>query len=273
VTDESEDVAVPTSEVPIHAPFAEQTALVTGAASGIGRATALLLARQGARVLVADVDEAGLTQTVAAITAGGGVAADYPFDVTSQDGWVAAVGRVERTWGQLHVLVNCAGIALVKPVVDTELDEWRRVLAINLDGVFLGTRAGIRAMRRYGCGSIVNVASVSGIKAAPSTSAYGASKAAVIMFTKAAALECVQDGSGIRINAVAPGGVKTPLWGKTPGADVVVGTEVWNAAADAPIGKRFAEPIEVARVILFLASDAASYVSGCVLPVDAAYTA
>jgi NAD(P)-dependent dehydrogenase (short-subunit alcohol dehydrogenase family) len=193
--------------------------------------------------------------------------------VTSESGWGAATDLVARRWGRLHVLVNCAGVALVKPVADMALDEWRRVLAVNLDGVFLGTRAGVRSMRHSGGGSIVNVASASGIRAAAASSAYCASKAAVIMLTKAAALECVQDGSGVRVNAVAPGGVKTPLWAKTAGASAVVGSETWNAPADAPIGKRFADPAEVAQAIVFLASPAASYITGSVLAVDAGYTA
>lgn len=253
--------------------FAGLAAIVTGAGSGIGQATALLLARQGARVLAADLDESGMVKTVQAIVSEGGVGIAQSLDVTSESAWEDAIGHVERSWGALNVLVNCAGIALVRPVAETTLDEWRRVLAVNLDGVFLGTRAGVRVMRRSGGGSIVNVASASGIKAAANSSAYCASKAAVIMFTKAVSLECVQDGSGIRINAVAPGGVKTPMWGKTPGADLMVGSDIWNAPPDASIGKRFAEPIEVARVISFLASSDASYLTGSVIPVDAGYTA
>ena len=254
-----------------HARFDGLAAIVTGAASGIGRATALLLAQQSARVLVADLDEPGMAKTIEAIVSSGGIAAAQPLDVTSESAWVTAIERVEVTWGKLSILINCAGIAFVRSVAETTLDEWRRILAVNLDGVFLGTRAGIQAMRRSGGGSIVNVASASGIKAAANSSAYCASKSGVIMFTKAAALECVQDG--IRINAVAPGGVKTPMWGKTPGADAMVGSEIWNAPSGASIGKRFAEPIEVARVISFLASSEASYLTGSVVPVDAGYTA
>ena len=251
--------------------FAGLAAIVTGAASGIGRATALLLAQQSARVLVADLDEPGMDKTIKAIVSTGGVAAAQPLDVTSELAWARTVERVEGTWGKLSILINCAGIAFVKSVAETTLDEWRRVLAVNLDGVFLGTRAGIKAMRRSGGGSIVNVASASGIKAAANSSAYCAGKSVVIMFTKAAALECVQDG--IRINAVAPGGVKTPMWGKTPGADGMVGSEIWNAPSGAPIGNRFAEPIEIARAISFLASSEASYMTGSIVSVDAGYTA
>jgi NAD(P)-dependent dehydrogenase (short-subunit alcohol dehydrogenase family) len=252
--------------------FARQVALVTGAASGIGRATALLFAQQGARVLVADLDQPGMAETVKSIEAGGGIAFAQSLDVTSESDWERAIDTVKQKWGRLDVLVNCAGIALVKPVAEMTLEDWRRVLAVNLDGVFLGTRAGVRAMKPAGIGSIVNVASTSGLRAFACSSAYCASKAAVIMLTKVAALECLQDGSYIRINAVAPAGVKTPLWQKTPGADVMVGSEIWESSSDAPIGKRFADPVEIARVILFLASLEASYITGIVIPVDAGHT-
>lgn len=253
--------------------FAGRVALVTGAASGIGRAAAALLAQQGARVLVADLDAVAAAQTAEAIAFAGGTAAAQPLDVTSEADWRAAVERVEQRWGGLHVLVNSAGIAQVRPVPDTSLAEWRGVLAVNLDGVFLGTRFGIQAMRRAEGGSIVNVASASGLKAAAGAGAYCASKAAVLMLTRVAALECIQTGDRIRVNAVAPGGVKTAMWGKVPIGAEIMASEAWNAPVDAPPGKRFATPDEVARAILFLASEEASYITGSVLAVDAGYTA
>lgn len=254
-------------------PFTSQSALITGAASGIGRATAILLARQGATAVVADLDQAGIDNTVRSIADSGGNAVGVRLDVTSEADWDSAFEFTIRKLGRLHVLVNCAGIALVKPVVDMECDEWRRVMAVNLDGVFLGTRAGVRSMRQKGGGSIVNVASASGIKAAPASSAYCASKAAVIMFTKAVALECAQEANVIRVNAVAPGGVKTPMWAKTPGAAAVVESEEWSAPKDAPLARRLADPEEVAQAIAFLASSAASYITGSVLTIDGGYTA
>lgn len=249
--------------------WAGRGAIVTGAGSGIGRATAILLAELGCTVLGTDIDEAGLAETR---TLAGGLIHTHTHDVTSESAWEEVMERAARDLGRPGILVNCAGIAHVALVGDTALADWRRVLAINLDGVFLGTRAGVRAMRGTG-GSIINVASASGIKPAPASSAYCASKAAVIMLTKSVALECLNDRSGIRVNAVAPGGVKTPMWANTPGAAGVVGSDEWSEPADAPLGKRFAEPIEVARAIAFLASDAASYVTGSVLSVDAGYTA
>jgi NAD(P)-dependent dehydrogenase (short-subunit alcohol dehydrogenase family) len=251
--------------------FAGQSALVTGAASGIGRATAILLAQQGARIVAADHDQENLAATVQLIGKAGGAALPQLLEVTSESAWQAAIDFVERKLGRLDILVNCAGIAFVRSVAETALDDWRRVLAVNLDGVFLGTRAGMRIMRKSGGGSIVNVSSASGLKAAAASSAYCASKAAVIMFTKAAALECVNER--IRINAVAPAGVKTAMWEKTPGASAMMEAEQWKAPADAPIGQRFADPIEIARAIAFLASVEASYLTGSVLTVDAGYTA
>src|SRR5262249_11234457 len=154
-------------------------------------------------------------------------------------------------WGRLDVLVNSAGISAAGTVADTTLDEWRRVLAVKLDGGFLGTRAALRAMRATRRGRIVNVASVSRLRASPGACVYCASKSAVLHFTRSAALECANQGDHVRVNCVAPGAVKTPMWSKMPfWADVAAG-EAWNAPPDAVPLKRFAEPDEVARAILF----------------------
>ncbi len=252
-------------------PFENQVAFVTGAASGIGRATALLFAQRGASVVVADVDPAGRQETISLIANAGGTAIDCHLDVTSEEDWSTAIDLVREKWKRLDILVNCAGVSIAKSIAETSLPEWRRVLAINLDGVFLGTRAAAKLMRESKRGCIVNVASASGIKAAAFASAYCASKAAVLMFTRCSALEFLQDG--IRVNAVAPGGVKTPMWAKSPEVAGIMDSEEWKASKDAPISKRFAEPEEIAEVIAFLASPQAAYITGSVLPVDAGYTA
>jgi 3(or 17)beta-hydroxysteroid dehydrogenase len=239
-----------------------KTALVTGGASGIGRATAARLADAGFRVVVADVDPAG--QEVVAAIAG---AVFVEHDVTDEASWERAMATVLDVHGRLDVLVNNAGISYVRAVTDTTLADWRALMAVNLDGVFLGTKHGVRAMRRHrDGGSIVNVSSASGLVGSPLSSAYCASKGAVRLFTKAVALECASEA--IRVNSVHPGAVRTPIWGKvgvSPELEAVVG-------AAAPLG-RMAEPEEVADAIVYLASEASRYITGSELVIDGGFTA
>jgi NAD(P)-dependent dehydrogenase (short-subunit alcohol dehydrogenase family) len=256
--------------------FDGAVALVTGAASGIGLATARLLADRGARVLVTDIDAAGAERVAADLGPADRVAPGY-LNVTVEADWDAATAAAIERWGRFDVLVANAGISVAQPVTDMTLDEWRRVMAVNLDGAFLGTRAAIRAMRQCGRGgSIVIVSSASGVKAAPGASAYGASKAALRVFAKSVALECAADG--IRVNTVLPAGVTTPMWTNAPfWTDMVAqhgGEErAWQAlAANTPL-KRFAAPEEIAEAIVFLASPAASYVTAAELLVDGGFTA
>jgi 3(or 17)beta-hydroxysteroid dehydrogenase len=257
---------------------AGKVALVTGGASGIGRATALLLAREGASVLVTDVDEAGAQDAAETIVQAGGKAAWRRLDVTSEADWEAAVDHATQTWGQLNVMVASAGVTFARPVTEMTLDEWRRVMSINLDGVFLGAKHAVRAMRSGQGGSIVIVSSASGIKASPGASAYAASKAALRLFAKSVALECAQAGDNIRVNTVHPAGVATPMWQGMDGwADLLAQhgseAEVWRALAQRTPLKRFAEPDEIAQAILYLASDESSYVTGTELLVDGGFTA
>jgi 3(or 17)beta-hydroxysteroid dehydrogenase len=186
-----------------------RVALVTGGASGIGRATAVRLADVGFRVVVTDVDPAG-QQVVAAIAS----AVFVEHDVTDESSWERAIETVLDTHGRLDVLVNNAGISYVRAVTDTTLADWRALMAVNLDGVFLGTKHGVLAMRQHGDGgSIVNVSSASGLIGSPFSSAYCASKGAVRLFTKAVALECAAEA--IRVNSVHPGAVRTPIWARS----------------------------------------------------------
>jgi 3(or 17)beta-hydroxysteroid dehydrogenase len=257
---------------------ADKVALVTGAASGIGRSTALLLAREGATVAVSDVDEAGARQVAKQIADAGGKALALALDVTSEPAWESAMQAVLAASGRLDIAVNNAGLSAGTPITDMTVSEWRRVLAVNLDGVFLGTKHAILAMRRSQGGSIVNVSSASGIKASAGASAYCASKAAVIHFTKVAALECAQRGDNIRVNSILPAGVKTPLWKDMDFWKQLVaqhgGIEAaWQVLAQSTPLKRFALPEEIARGILFLASDESSYMTGAELVLDGGYTA
>jgi Short-chain alcohol dehydrogenase of unknown specificity len=254
----------------------EKVALITGAASGIGEAVAGLFAREGARVALADLNLAGAQATAREIIAQGGEALALALDVSSATDWQRVVAELLNQWGRLDILVNNAGISFAKPLVDMTLDEWRKLMAVNLDGVFLGTQQAIRVMRQAGGGSIINVASASGIKASAGASAYATSKAAVRMFSRAAALECA--AAGIRINTVSPGGVQTPMWEEqafwqslkeqTGSAEAA-----WRALAEGvPLG-RFAAPQEIAQAILYLASDESRFVTAADLVIDGGFTA
>jgi NAD(P)-dependent dehydrogenase (short-subunit alcohol dehydrogenase family) len=258
---------------------ADKVALITGAGSGIGRATAVTLAAHGATIACADLNLAGAEETAADITAAGGSGRAYPLDVTSEPAWQDLMEQVLRVHGRLDIAVNCAGISFACPVADMSLEDWRRVMAVNLEGVFLGTKHAIRTMRQAGRGgSIVNVSSVAGLKAQPGASAYCASKAAVIVFSKAAALECLRAGENIRVNSISPTGVKTPLWKTMPFFQELMAKEGGEEAAfqamarSAPHG-RWALPEEVALAILYLASDESSFITGTNLVFDNGDTA
>jgi 3(or 17)beta-hydroxysteroid dehydrogenase len=262
---------------PVAQRIAGKVALVTGAASGIGRATAILLAQEGAVVTCADLNSGQASATAVKISSGGGHASWAELDVTAEEAWSQAIADIVASHGRIDVLVNCAGISFACPVADMSLEDWRRVMAVNLDGVFLGTKHAIRVMREHG-GSIINVSSASGIKASPGASAYSTSKAAVCMFTKAAAKECVEKGYPIRVNAVCPGAVKTPMWRTMPFfRDLMAkaGSEevTFQDMARSLPGGRFIEPEEVAASILYLASDEANSVTGMDLIIDNGFTA
>jgi NAD(P)-dependent dehydrogenase (short-subunit alcohol dehydrogenase family) len=248
-------------------------ALVAGAASGIGRATATLLAGHGATVWCSDLNAAGAATTAKSI---GGKSAG--LDVTREAEWEAVIAAVVAEHGRLDVLVNSAGISFGCAVADMSLDDWQRVLRVNLDGAFLGTKHGIRAMRGTG-GAIVNVSSASGLKSAPGAAAYSTSKAAVCMLTRTAAKECVDAGLAIRVNTVCPGGVRTPLWRTMPFFQELIAKSGSEEAAfqailaGGPAGARFAEPEEIAHAILYLASDESRFVTGSDLVIDAGFRA
>ena len=254
----------------------DKVALITGAASGIGRATALLFAREGARVVLTDIAGTG-EQVVQEIRAAGGIALFQLHDVTEEVVWHKVMSRTLEAYGRLDILVNNAGIATARPVADLSLAEWREQLAVNLDSVFLGTKYAVRTMRpgKRG-GSIINVSSVSGLVGSPGTAAYSASKGGVRMLSKAVAMECAPEG--IRVNSVFPGGVRTPIWQSAEwwkGFVDQVGCEeeAWkHLDASAPLG-RMGEPDDIAEAILYLASDASRYVTGSELVVDGGYTA
>ncbi len=252
-----------------------RTALVSGAASGIGAAAARLLAEQGAVVWCADRDEEGVRRVAEEIGKIGGMAVGCRLDVTAEADWEAAFERLTAAHGHLDIAVHAAGIAFAAATVNTPFAEWRRVMAVNLDGVFLGTRHALRAMPETG-GAIVNVSSAAGFKAAAGACAYSASKAAVCMFSRTVAKEYRDRGVPVRVNTVCPGGVKTPLWSSMPFfQDLVEKTGSEDAAYKAleaqDPGTRFAEPEEIARAILYLVSDDARFVTGHDLVIDGGF--
>lgn len=241
-------------------------ALVTGAGSGIGEQTARLLARRGARVVVADVRRESAEHVAAQISDAGGDAAAVEVDVADESAVDEAVQRIVDHEGRLDIAVNNAGISTPPmPIADLDTAGWRRVQSVNVDGVFYCLRAELRAMRRQGRGAVVNVSSILGQAARPGSGCYVTSKHAVVGLTRAAALD--HAGDGIRVNAVGPGHTRTPLF------DTVVSPADQDVLqAGYPIG-RLAQPQEIAELIVWLVSDAASFVTGSYYPVDGGYLA
>jgi NAD(P)-dependent dehydrogenase (short-subunit alcohol dehydrogenase family) len=250
--------------------LAGKVALVTGAASGLGAETARWLAREGAAVLLTDRDGAG-EAVAAGIVADGGQAAFRHHDVTSETEWQAAVDAATTAFGRLDILVNNAGIVGNQLALMTHsLEDWRRILAVNLDGVFLGMRAVGPVMAAQGAGSIINLSSIMGKVATANVTAYCASKGGVLMLTKAAAVEWAP--LGIRVNSVHPGFIDTPMVANALQASEN-GNEMRSMIIAAhPLG-RLGVPREIADAIVFLASDEASFMTGAELVVDGGYTA
>jgi NAD(P)-dependent dehydrogenase (short-subunit alcohol dehydrogenase family) len=243
-------------------------ALITGAASGIGLATARRFAEEDATVILADRDEARLAAALAEVQADGERHRAVALDVTVEAAWIAAMEDIRARFGRLDVLVNNAGFGRFRPIADTTLDEWRATLAVNLDSVFLGTKHALPLLAKSGRGAIVNMSSIRGLVAGPNSGAYSAAKAGVRLFSKVTALECAAAGNGVRVNSVHPGHVETPLTAPTY-ANPEITKEF---LAHTPLG-RFAQPREIADVILFLASDEASYMTGSEVTIDGGVTA
>ena len=254
----------------------DKVALITGGASGIGRECARLLAKEGAKVVVTDINKDGGKKVAGEINGNGGDAIFLEHDVSQEEDWKRVIEQTLQKFGKLDVLVNNAGVGLgAKDNVETiSLKDWRWLMSINLDGVFLGTKYGIEAMKKSGGGSIINISSIEGIIGDPGLAAYCASKGGVRIFTKSAALSCAKAGYNIRVNSVHPGYIWTPMieeYSKLLGnEDVEVGRKFLNSLH--PIG-HIGEPIDVAYGILYLASDESKFVTGSELVIDGGYTA
>jgi NAD(P)-dependent dehydrogenase (short-subunit alcohol dehydrogenase family) len=244
--------------------LAGQVAIITGGGSGQGRATALLFAQEGAKVVVGDINATGAEETARLINRNeGGQAVAVKVDITKADEVRNLVDAAVSRYGRLDILINNAGATLFKDIIETTEEDWDRIVDTNLKGVFLGCKYAIPAMRKSGGGSIVNIASVAGLIGMPQHFAYCAAKAGVIHLTKSLALDHGQEN--IRINCICPGGVRTPMLGEV--IDINDPAQIERIARQHALG-RIAEPEEIARVSLFLCSKDASFMTGAAVTVD-----
>ncbi len=247
--------------------FAEKVAFVTGAANGIGRAAALAFAREGAKVVVADVSEQGIQETARLIEEAGGRALALKCDVTRAEDVKAALDRTVDAFGRLDYAFNNAGVEQpVKPAADLTEEEWDRIIDIDLRGVFLCMKHQIPFMLKQGGGAIVNTSSGAGVKGIAGQAAYCAAKYGIIGLSKAAALDYAK--SNIRVNVVCPGIIETPMMDRFSGG-TPEGRE--KVIAQEPIG-RMGKPEEIAAAVLWLCADAASFVVGHALVIDGGQT-
>jgi 3(or 17)beta-hydroxysteroid dehydrogenase len=247
-----------------------RVALVTGGAMGLGKAIAARLAADGAQVVISDTQ-----RELGHATAAGAGLTFLEHDVCDEMQWTEVVRAVEERFGPLNILVNNAGVIGPMDASNPEnsrLADWRRIFSVNVEGVFLGCRAAIPAMRRAGGGSIINLSSIAGLRATPFAMAYGASKAAVRQLTKSVAQHCAEQKLNIRCNSVHPGDVRTPLWDRQAeevarALGVPVAEVIEEGRTDCPLGD-FTLPEDVAAAVAFLASDGARHITGTQLIVD-----
>ncbi len=254
--------------------MSKKVALITGGASGIGLAAAQAMAKAGHHVVLADIQTEAADASVEQFRSEQLSASSVQLDVSSEDAWCAAIEQVQKELGRLDVLVNNAGIGEAGTLESTSLDAFNRVMAINVNGVFLGCKYAIPLMERSGGGSVINVSSIFGIVADQLTVAYSASKGAVRTMTKAIALDCASRNSGVRVNSIHPGFVETQM---VKGAAEVIPAEIIEPYAARTVGQtpmgRFGQPDELGDVIAFLASDASRYMTGSEVTVDGGFTA
>ncbi|PWW05103.1 NAD(P)-dependent dehydrogenase (short-subunit alcohol dehydrogenase family) [Paenibacillus cellulosilyticus] len=246
--------------------LANKVAIITGAGSGMGREEALLFAREGAKVVATDINEAAVQAVVKEIEAEGGVATAIAHNVASEEQWIGVVAATVEAYGKVDILVNNAGISFAVGMLDTTVEQWDKVMNINLSSVFLGMKHVVPHMQHNKGGSIVNISSIAGITGSQGAGAYTASKGAVRMLSKAAAVDYGKDN--IRVNSVHPGFIETPMSKEFVNNEQMLGWFLSQTALP-----RVGQAVEVAKAVLFLASDDASYLTGIELPVDGGVTA
>jgi NAD(P)-dependent dehydrogenase (short-subunit alcohol dehydrogenase family) len=246
----------------------DKVALVTGGALGLGRAMAVTMAREGAKVVVTDLRDADGADAVCEIEKAGGAGRFFHHDVTKEEDWSRVIDDTLASFGRLDVVVNNAGIALPGDVEEASVAHWRKLMSCNLDGVFLGTKYGILGIKKgERGGSIINLSSIEGLVGDPDLAAYNASKGGVRLFTKSAALHCAKTGTGIRVNSIHPGYIWTPM------VEMGFGEAKRKALiALHPVG-HLGQPEDVAWGVVYLASDESKFVTGSELVIDGGYTA
>lgn len=247
-----------------------KVALISGGASGLGKAQALLLAKEGAKVVITDLNDAGGQAVAEEIIGQGGEALCLRQDVRNENEWEAVIAATLSRFGALDVLVNNAGIGIGGNAEETTLEQWRHLMSINLDAVFLGTKQAIRAMKGRG-GSIINISSIEGLVGDPNLAAYNTSKGGVRLFTKSAALYCAKAGYGIRVNSVHPGYILTPMVERAMQGEHAELVRQHLVSLH-PIG-RLGAPMDIAWGVLYLASDESAFMTGSELVIDGGYTA
>jgi NAD(P)-dependent dehydrogenase (short-subunit alcohol dehydrogenase family) len=251
----------------LHRRYAGRVALITGAGNGIGKATAVRLADEGATVIVTDRAEAALATTAAQISSGGSTVVAYAMDVSLEEDWKRVIAAIDAEFGLLDLLVNNAGFSHVAMVTDYAVEDWRALHDTDLLGIFLGLKHSIPLLRNSDAPAIVNLASTMGLMGFPRIPAYSAAKGGVIALSRQVALDYAPEG--IRVNAVCPGPTRTErLAGIVESGDVDESVLIGNV----PLA-RWAQPSEIASVIAFLGSEDASYITGAAIPVDGGQTA
>ena len=259
--------------------FEGRVVLITGAAKGIGRQAALSFADEGAKIVATDIETNAGERLVSDIEKAGGAGHFLDHDVTSEEAWIGVIEDVRKRHGRLDVLINNAGIGMTGLAHEMSFSLWRKMMAVNVDGVFLGVKHALPLMKEAGQGNIINVSSVAGIRSTANFSCYCATKAAVKSFTKSVALECAEAKDGIRVNSIHPGIISTAIW------DTLIGTGETadsNMPRDATLAGMTAEGVpfgrtgsiqEIVNGMLFLASDESSYMTGAELVIDGGLTA